>query len=108
MDARPEHSGREGERERGSDRHGASAGCHRRDDSRHAARRAGAPRPSVRPRHPLCGSRYGYRHHHRKAGLLMTESTNMFAWKQDADGIVTLTMDDPNSSVNTLNHTYAK
>src|SRR5690554_3576718 len=35
-------------------------------------------------------------------------TTNMFAWQQDADGIVTLTMDDPNSSVNTLNHTYAK
>jgi 3-hydroxyacyl-CoA dehydrogenase/enoyl-CoA hydratase/3-hydroxybutyryl-CoA epimerase len=31
---------------------------------------------------------------------------NMITWTQDADGIVTLTMDDPNQSANTLNDTY--
>lgn len=34
----------------------------------------------------------------------MTE--NMIRWDQDADGIVTLTMDDPNSSANTMNATF--
>jgi 3-hydroxyacyl-CoA dehydrogenase/enoyl-CoA hydratase/3-hydroxybutyryl-CoA epimerase len=34
----------------------------------------------------------------------MTE--NMIRWEQDADGIVTLTMDDPNQSANTMNDTY--
>nr|WP_042198564.1 3-hydroxyacyl-CoA dehydrogenase NAD-binding domain-containing protein [Kibdelosporangium sp. MJ126-NF4]CEL23414.1 Enoyl-CoA hydratase [isoleucine degradation] / 3-hydroxyacyl-CoA dehydrogenase / 3-hydroxybutyryl-CoA epimerase [Kibdelosporangium sp. MJ126-NF4]CTQ96794.1 Enoyl-CoA hydratase [isoleucine degradation] (EC 4.2.1.17) / 3-hydroxyacyl-CoA dehydrogenase (EC 1.1.1.35) / 3-hydroxybutyryl-CoA epimerase (EC 5.1.2.3) [Kibdelosporangium sp. MJ126-NF4] len=34
----------------------------------------------------------------------MTE--NMIRWEQDADGIVTLTMDDPNQSANTMNETY--
>jgi 3-hydroxyacyl-CoA dehydrogenase/enoyl-CoA hydratase/3-hydroxybutyryl-CoA epimerase len=38
----------------------------------------------------------------------ITDTANMFAWQQDADGIVTLTMDDPGASVNTLNHTYAR
>ena len=31
----------------------------------------------------------------------MTE--NMITWDQDADGVVTLTMDDPNAKVNTMN-----
>jgi 3-hydroxyacyl-CoA dehydrogenase/enoyl-CoA hydratase/3-hydroxybutyryl-CoA epimerase len=34
----------------------------------------------------------------------MTE--NMIRWEQDADGIVTLTMDDPDQSANTMNDTY--
>src|SRR3954462_7029837 len=34
----------------------------------------------------------------------MTE--NMIRWEQDADGIVTLTMDDPNQSANTMNDLY--
>ncbi|ALG08081.1 3-hydroxyacyl-CoA dehydrogenase NAD-binding domain-containing protein [Kibdelosporangium phytohabitans] len=33
-------------------------------------------------------------------------SENMIRWEQDADGIVTLTMDDPNQSANTMNETY--
>ncbi|HEY0641347.1 MAG TPA: 3-hydroxyacyl-CoA dehydrogenase NAD-binding domain-containing protein [Pseudonocardiaceae bacterium] len=33
--------------------------------------------------------------------------TNMIHWDVDADGIVTLTMDDPNQSANTMNDTYA-
>ncbi|KXP14117.1 3-hydroxyacyl-CoA dehydrogenase NAD-binding domain-containing protein [Tsukamurella pseudospumae] len=31
---------------------------------------------------------------------------NMIRWEQDADGIVTLTMDDPTSSANTMNDLY--
>jgi 3-hydroxyacyl-CoA dehydrogenase/enoyl-CoA hydratase/3-hydroxybutyryl-CoA epimerase len=34
----------------------------------------------------------------------MTE--NMIRWEQDADGIVTLTMDDPNQGANTMNATF--
>jgi len=30
----------------------------------------------------------------------------MFKWEQDSDGIVTLTMDDPNQSANTMNETF--
>ncbi|MGH3747832.1 MAG: enoyl-CoA hydratase/isomerase family protein, partial [Micromonosporaceae bacterium] len=32
---------------------------------------------------------------------------NMFGWQQDADGIVTLTMDDPDQSANTMNERFA-
>ncbi len=32
--------------------------------------------------------------------------TNMIAWSQDADGIVTLTMDDPDQGANTMNATF--
>ena len=34
----------------------------------------------------------------------MTE--NMFRWEQDADGVVLLTMDDPNQGANTMNETF--
>ena len=30
-------------------------------------------------------------------------SENMFRWEQDGDGIVTLTMDDPDHGANTMN-----
>ncbi|GGG18582.1 putative fatty oxidation protein FadB [Rhodococcoides trifolii] len=33
-------------------------------------------------------------------------SDNMIQWDQDADGIVTLTMDDPNQGANTMNQLY--
>jgi 3-hydroxyacyl-CoA dehydrogenase/enoyl-CoA hydratase/3-hydroxybutyryl-CoA epimerase len=33
-------------------------------------------------------------------------SENMIRWEQDSDGIVTLTMDDPNQSANTMNRLY--
>jgi 3-hydroxyacyl-CoA dehydrogenase/enoyl-CoA hydratase/3-hydroxybutyryl-CoA epimerase len=36
----------------------------------------------------------------------MTEQ-NTIRWEQDADGIVVLTMDDPNQSANTMNRAYA-
>ncbi|MFN8125092.1 MAG: 3-hydroxyacyl-CoA dehydrogenase NAD-binding domain-containing protein [Candidatus Nanopelagicales bacterium] len=32
--------------------------------------------------------------------------TNMIKWEQDADGIVTLTMDDPDQGANTMNRTF--
>ncbi|WP_028478085.1 3-hydroxyacyl-CoA dehydrogenase NAD-binding domain-containing protein [Nocardia sp. CNY236] len=32
--------------------------------------------------------------------------TNMIGWEQDADGIVVLTMDDPNQGANTMNELY--
>jgi 3-hydroxyacyl-CoA dehydrogenase/enoyl-CoA hydratase/3-hydroxybutyryl-CoA epimerase len=32
--------------------------------------------------------------------------TNMIAWEQDSDGIVTLTMDDPDQGANTMNATF--
>ena len=31
---------------------------------------------------------------------------NMFRWEKDAEGVVTLTMDDPNAPVNTMNPTF--
>jgi 3-hydroxyacyl-CoA dehydrogenase/enoyl-CoA hydratase/3-hydroxybutyryl-CoA epimerase len=34
-------------------------------------------------------------------------SDNMIRWEQDADGIVTLTMDDPDQSANTMNEAYS-
>lgn len=34
----------------------------------------------------------------------MTE--NMIGWEKDADGIVVLTMDDPNQGANTMNQLY--
>jgi 3-hydroxyacyl-CoA dehydrogenase / enoyl-CoA hydratase / 3-hydroxybutyryl-CoA epimerase len=33
---------------------------------------------------------------------------NMFGWAADADGIVTLTMDDPDQSANTMNETFRR
>ncbi|MCW4356058.1 3-hydroxyacyl-CoA dehydrogenase NAD-binding domain-containing protein [Hoyosella sp. YIM 151337] len=35
-------------------------------------------------------------------------SDNMIAWEQDADGIVTLTMDDPNQGANTMNELFGR
>ncbi|WP_067477689.1 3-hydroxyacyl-CoA dehydrogenase NAD-binding domain-containing protein [Nocardia amamiensis] len=34
--------------------------------------------------------------------------TNMIGWEQDSDGIVVLTMDDPNQGANTMNELYKK
>ncbi|ONM47469.1 3-hydroxyacyl-CoA dehydrogenase NAD-binding domain-containing protein [Nocardia donostiensis] len=34
--------------------------------------------------------------------------TNMIGWEKDSDGIVVLTMDDPNQSANTMNDLYKK
>ena len=37
----------------------------------------------------------------------MAESTTI-RWDQDADGVVVLTLDDPNQSANTMNRAYAE
>src|SRR6266576_1941741 len=37
----------------------------------------------------------------------MTESTSTIRWERDDDGIVVLTLDDPNQSANTMNAAYA-
>jgi 3-hydroxyacyl-CoA dehydrogenase/enoyl-CoA hydratase/3-hydroxybutyryl-CoA epimerase len=37
----------------------------------------------------------------------MAESTTI-RWEQDQDGIVVLTLDDPNQSANTMNRAYAE
>ncbi|MEO6531775.1 MAG: 3-hydroxyacyl-CoA dehydrogenase NAD-binding domain-containing protein, partial [Specibacter sp.] len=36
----------------------------------------------------------------------MSRNTNTIRWEQDADGVVILTMDDPNQSANTMNADY--
>src|SRR3954447_26291945 len=37
-----------------------------------------------------------------------TPETNTIKWEQDSDGIVVLTLDDPNQSANTMNRDYAE
>src|SRR5918998_1408984 len=46
---------------------------------------------------------HGHRHHHRAA---VTRGAGMIRWDGDADGIVTLTLDDPGKSANTMNERY--
>ena len=75
------------------------------DDPRHARRRAAPHRRQLRPRHALRRRRHGHRD--RRGGDLMTESTTI-RWEQDDDGIVVLTLDDPNQSANTMNAAYAR
>ena len=36
----------------------------------------------------------------------MTDSTSMIGWDLDADGVVTLRMDDPDQRANTMNATF--
>ncbi|MCU1683933.1 MAG: putative 3-hydroxyacyl-CoA dehydrogenase [Amycolatopsis sp.] len=38
--------------------------------------------------------------------MTTTELNNIIGWEQDADGIVVLTIDDPNQSANTINEAY--
>jgi len=72
---------------------GQPARRHRSHDHRHAAGRAGAPGPAPRPRHALRRRRHGHRRHHRE-GLNVTEQKAV-RWEKGADGIVTVTLDDP-------------
>ena len=81
---------------------------------RHDGRRARAPRPAPRPGHAVHRRRHGRRHDHRarlshpgtsptsERGVSSAVSENMFRWEADGDGIVTLTMDDPTASANTM------
>src|SRR5215831_5030812 len=41
------------------------------------------------------------------AGLDAPRSTSTIKWEKDEDGIVVLTLDDPNQSANTMNAAYA-
>jgi 3-hydroxyacyl-CoA dehydrogenase / enoyl-CoA hydratase / 3-hydroxybutyryl-CoA epimerase len=43
---------------------------------------------------------------HQNAGLDAPRSTSTIRWEQDGDGIVTLTLDDPSGSANTMNEAY--
>ena len=38
--------------------------------------------------------------------MTTTETNNIIGWEQDADGIVTLTIDDPSQGANTMNEAY--
>ncbi|MDT5288705.1 MAG: 3-hydroxyacyl-CoA dehydrogenase / enoyl-CoA hydratase / 3-hydroxybutyryl-CoA epimerase, partial [Mycobacterium sp.] len=38
--------------------------------------------------------------------MTTTETNSIIGWEQDADGIVTLTIDDPNQGANTMNEAY--
>ncbi|WP_338088654.1 hypothetical protein [Nocardioides jishulii] len=39
---------------------------------------------------------------------MSTQTESAVRYEKDADGIVTLTMDDPNASANTMNEAYAR
>jgi hypothetical protein len=88
-----------------------ATGCHDRADR---AGRAGASRPQARPVHLVRRRWHGYRHHHRTrlsptrefGELNMTQTA--IRWEKDADNIVTLTLDDPTQSANTMNELYQK
>src|SRR4029079_168443 len=96
--ARPRHRPREGQRQRRRHRPRPPARRDRRDAARHRPRRAGAPRPAPRRGHPVHRRRYGRRHRDREAVMIR--------YDRDADGVVTLTMDDPDQSANTMNLAY--
>src|SRR3979490_1230095 len=42
------------------------------------------------------------------AGLAGPRGTSTIRWERDEDGIVLLTLDDPNQSANTMNRAYAE
>ena len=90
------------QRQRRRDRHGPPARRHRRDDPGHADRRARAHREALRPGHAVHRRRHGHRD--RRGARLMSDST--IRWDKDADGVVILTLDDPNQSANTMNEAY--
>ncbi len=63
---RPQHPGREAQRQRRRHRDGPPARCHRRDDHRHHGRRTRAPQRATRAHHTVHRRRHGCRHHHRE------------------------------------------
>ena len=83
---------------------------HRRHAHRHSARRAGAPATCVTgPRHAVRRRRHGHRSHHREGLETCHERNNRktsVRWTKDADGVVTVTLDDPQGSANTMNGRY--
>ena len=102
-----QHPAREGQRERRRDRDGPSARRDRRDDPGHRARRARAAQSEHGARHAVRRRRHGHGHHHRtRLSDPRRRNTKMelktFKWNQDGDGIVTLTWDDPERTMNVL------
>ena len=71
-------------------------------DPRHADRRAAPDRRPVWPCHAVHRRRHGNRD--GRGGNLDEHDT--IRWEQDEDGIVVLTLDDPNQSANTMNAAY--
>src|SRR5205085_2497902 len=59
-------------------------------------------RRPLRAGHAVRGRRHGHRD--RGGG----DSMSTIRWEHDADGIVTLILDDPNQSANTMNAAYAE
>ena len=95
------------QRQRRRDRDGPPARRHRRHDPRHAAGRAGAAQPALRPGDAVRRRRHGHRHHHR-ADLRRPHMMETIRWDRDDDGVVVLTLDDPARSANTMNEAYAR
>ena len=56
---------------------------------------------ALRPGHAVHRRRHGHRD--RRGARLMSDTIR---WEQDADGVVILTLDDPNQSANTMNEAY--
>ena len=63
--------------------------------------------------HSVRGRRHGCSHHHRASLIFGAEGKlrksmgyNTIQWDMDADGIVTLTMDDPSGSANVMSEDY--
>ncbi|WP_435842140.1 hypothetical protein, partial [Streptomyces hirsutus] len=67
----------------------------RRDGHRHRRRAPLNPRRDPHPSAPSAPSDF-------YGDLVMTESTTI-RWEQDDTGVVTLVLDDPNQSANTMN-----
>ena len=61
----------------------------------------------ARSGHAVHRRRHGCRDHHRE-GLRKIMAENTIEWDKDADGIVTLTMDDPTGSANVMNEHYTE
>ena len=57
---------------------------------------------ALRPGHAVHRRRHGHRD--RRGAHLMSDST--IRWDKDDDGVVILTLDDPNQSANTMNEAY--
>ena len=95
---------------------GPPAGATRRHDHRHHGRRARASRRQACADHAVHRRRHGRGHHHRarlerrnlprKLGEAKTMAENTIQWDKDADGIVTLTLDDPTGGASVMNEHY--
>src|SRR5690606_29772520 len=97
------HPARQDQRQRRRNRHGASAGGHRRDDPRYRAGRAGTPRSQHGAGDALHRRRHGHRDDHRaglKAGRRRMAVYKNFTVETDSDGIALVTWDMPDRSMN--------